>query len=146
MSTNELDQIEIEINNLQQRKREILDNQNKELILSLEWIKDCEATLKIDPFFAAGIPKYKILLTGRVPKYNSTLIIIKGQNYLEDIVYQDNFLCDQLFKRSYCLTTYSEQSLINFLSSVRFKSFSFPNSDLKLFNFLEEYKKTYEQN
>jgi hypothetical protein len=123
---------------------EELNKQSTEELLSLEWTKDCDASLRIETLYGAGMPRFKLWLHGKIPLYKGTLTIVKsGIDYLHDIVYSSDYWnsfdgCN----KSPCVFTYKESSLFDFLNSARFKSFSFPERDLELLNKLGEYKKS----
>lgn len=141
-----LDILKKQLEEASKQYQDALKNQSTDYLLSLEWIKDCDALFKLETplISAAGMPKFKIRLFGKLPEYEGTLTIVKNGEYYKDIVYSSNYCGGCLNNSGCCIFTYDTESFLNFLNSVRFKSFTFENKDLKLLNQLEEYKKTYE--
>lgn len=130
-----------QIYELNKQKAEILRQQEAaavEKFKTLEWIKECSASLNINAFLASGIDRYTIHLYGSVPSFehHNYIPIYPGVafiNYSQGYMIS-NFANDD--RKTPKIVTSNTDSLIEFLQKHKFKSFSFNEEDAKLYHFL----------
>ncbi len=122
-------ELDIQIQNLNKERNTLIDNYQNEKILSLEWTKECSAKLQINHFFAAGIPKYQIFLSNNAPYCPNTIEVMSlySENYTHAMIYSS-----KSYDSGPCFYTSSNQTLINFLNKVQFKSLEYDQNILEL--------------
>jgi hypothetical protein len=124
-----IQELDIQISNLHKERSSIIETYKMDEILSLKWTEECSAELLITGFFAAGIPKYKILLSENAP-YSPNPIRIMSDSILSEsslMIYSS-----KSYDNGPCFYTSSNQTLIQFLKIVQFKSFQYDTNLLKL--------------
>lgn len=138
-----LQEINDQIRQLNEKRKECLKGQAEErerIIKSLEWTKDCDASLEISRFRAIGIPAYQVFLSGNVPEtpeYNSQVTVFgESPAYQYNVLYQKTGSLSLGDARPHFFTS-CEKALKSFLSTVKFRSFKFDEQTLDLLKFAE---------
>ena len=135
-----LKDLQKEINELQDKQREILKRKEEADLLEflkLDWIKDATGSLYISQFMASGLNRYEIsLYSAKIPQfeYNTYIPIYRTVTFSSS-----NFSSFNVYgsgNGQTRLVTSNTNDLIDFLCTYRFKSLSFNEEDARLYNFL----------
>lgn len=134
VSAVDLVELSRQMHQLQKNREELLASQTAEreaAIKSLDWVANCDCTLEITGFWAAGIPAYKIHISGTVPpspEFNSTICV-----HGDDPLYQRNMMycgySSHGLERGPHFYTSKKETLIEFIRKVKFKSLAYNTSD-----------------
>lgn len=131
-----LDEIQRELNALHERRTEILAEINDERIevaKKLEWTKTCDARIHDTGFICAGIPRWKVYVTGKdVPEFdNSVSFTVWGTHRCYEYNVLMNYR-DGLGDNRPHFSSYTTKSLLEFFRTTKFNKIEYDSDYLDL--------------
>lgn len=136
-----LNEINSEISHLEEKRVKLLNEQknlDKEKIQSLEWTKNCWATLHINSMVCAGLPTYTINIYGEdIPYTISPITVFNNHNlYEHNVMFGKSYLG----VTDYSFYTSSKDALLGFLQVVKFKQLDYNKDWLEVLEAVKGYK------
>lgn len=141
IESSEIDNIQKQINELHKKQEEIFNNQIKEKLLNLDWLECCDLRYIEEPFCAAGIPYYKLEVTGSKETVPYQVVTLYGssKNYQDNICYGKGY---NLFEYNpNIIYTNNFELLIEFLKKIKYKSLTFDTEKYERMSRIKELSK-----